>query len=1642
MKHVSKALLLTLVLSLTVSILAACSGTTGLVKGSEALGSPETVARNKEPYSTTLIPYASVEQALGGDYTASPYYKSMNGTWDFAAVISPKYIPAGYEKADYGYSYADNPTVRKNDEEPITWGTITVPSNWEMAGYDYVDYSYNTYPWGDLVAPNVSDSYNPVGLYRNLLNVPADWDGRQVYISFEGVASCVYVYVNGALVGYAEDSYTGKTFNITDAVKFGADNLVVLEVYKYCDGSYLEATDSLKFGGVYRDVYVYSAPETQIRDFTYDMQMSGEDALMNVTVALASYSKPSDELSVELSVYDANGNAILPATRVGDGVNFSAKPVSSANAYTGEVGSRISVPSPKLWSAETPNLYTVVLELKDGDDVIDTVSKRIGFKTVGVELDDNGVQSFVINGKVVTLRGVLYNENSPVNGMAVTREEMISDIKQMKELNVNAVRSPGRPLSEEFISLCDEYGLYVIDDVSLNSNPYSNKDELSIPGDQTVWQNACLDRLLNVVYRDKNSASVIMWSIGSDSGMGSNFSVMRNWLTSADSRMIIYDDDSSASDLVIGANLALNDLYQLLNDSGNKKAILFQDTRGGLLNNGGNFTAYSKLMNEYASFQGGFFAYWADNAIFYPVNAADAANTLRNSPYNAENAALYRLTYPGDMADGYISLSGILTADRKSQSDAVEFRNAFAPVYVDVVDASKGVFAVYNRDAFAAINENYVLTYEVTDGTKVIKTGTLSDLKVAPGASDTFTVEYGTTDLDGCYIYFTVKYKNAPAWADDNDFEVFAKQYSLVEKASLNKDGSVQQHTGTINLSVYQAPEIKTDGVTFASGKVYVTNRSQANFNDLYTLSWIIYEQHPYWETKRWVVYDEGKMDAFDVPAGSVNLPVTIPVNTTGAVSGGSYVAHIILTSKVDMADVPAGSQIVFSVNGSGYDNIPFTPDPIRKPVVVGEAANGDAIMGPADVDKEPEVDEEKDLFEVPVPESYTGSSVITLSNDKLSLKIDANTGLISQYAVDGKDIFVPGNGTNASMLANLYRNPTGGDIISSAVTTSVQTALKNLSQNNTTTKFLVDGYKLTQVAANHYRIEMEFLWVTYPLKTMRSFNYDTKYVVVYDVYSDGEIQVSVKYEPTVTATAPLELSSVMNLTTEFKTMSWFGLGAGETYSDKVGDSRVGLYEDVSIVDQLGKDYIYSTGAGDKTQLQWVALERADGSGIVITSDSDLFSVNVSKDYPWTSNTYAPSSAVSAAKTTILRVIGQQRGVSANTLFDEEYSDAQYIVPGVNYVYSFRIVPVSAGYDADKISKTVLNSGSQLETEKTLTLDNNSFALTNAASSSTYLSGNAQDGIVSILAALGNDSQVWIKEAANDINVSEAFRIKSFSAGLYLSPVSRDASGVPPTEAEITLAPYYNNKWQNWTYDKDQLFSVEYNSGNGLCALYIAGATDFKNIGVRMALKAARSDAQSKWTLIFDSNDTSKMQIRSALSGKYLTVVDQLTYSNPLVESRAFRLRNFSNRANWNSYVSFTLYPQYTEANRDCWVGDGQYVTMWDLLPADSQMWTFVPVNGGYNIINKESGKALTVVDGVLSEQAKNNAASQVWSVVACDGMYGIVNTASNMALTLRSVNGQTVLMVQEWEELAIQMWNFASEDDLKVNVEAGDNWY
>ena len=291
--------------------------------------------------------------------------------------------------------------------------------------------------------------------------------------------------------------------------------------------------------------------------------------------------------------------------------------------------------------------------------------------------------------------------------------------------------------------------------------------------------------------------------------------------------------------------------------------------------------------------------------------------------------------------------------------------------------------------------------------------------------------------------------------------------------------------------------------------------------------------------------------------------------------------------------------------------------------------------------------------------------------------------------------------------------------------------------------------------------------------------------------------------------------------------------------------------------------------------------------------------------------------------------------------------------------------------------------------------------------------------------------------------MADAIRLKNLAVGQYLSPTANDEYGRPVASAEMTLAPYKGFAWQNWIYENNSLRSVNYAASRGYALTLVPSNGGTYGNALRVSLLPALGQDDSKWTFVADDTDPSRIRIMSSLTGKYLSVVDSMTYSDPLVADYYYRLRNYSPAANWGDITTFTSNKLYSAGNypNTNWTGSTYYVTQWNLLPANSQLWTFHAVSGGYVIVNRSTGNALTLENGALAERAVTNAANQIWSVVNCNGMYGLVNPETGLALTLRSVNGEQVLTAYEWKGLAIQKWNLATGNDLKINIEAGTNW-
>jgi len=483
---------------------------------------PEMIGRGKEPAHCTLMPYPDTATALAGVREVSAFYKSLNGKWKFNWVGKPADRPKDFYKFDYNVS---------------KWAEISVPSNWQLQGYDRPIYLNVRYPFSPEKPnpPYIPHDNNPVGSYRREFTIPDSWVGRQVFIHFDGVKSAFYIWVNGREVGYSEDSMTPAEFNITKYLREGK-NVLAVEVYRWSDGSYLEDQDMWRLSGIYRDVYLFSTPAVHIFDFFVRTELDEkyEDATLMIRPKVLSFT--NEELEgwvVEGQLYDSENQPIFSAP-LEEQVSVIMRKWYASQRGGVEFGLlRGEVACPKKWSAEQPNLYTLVLCLKDAKGkTIEAESCKVGFREV--ELKDG---QLFINGQAVLLCGVNRHEHDPDYGRAIPESRMLEDIKLMKQNNINAVRTSHYPNHPKWYELCDRYGIYLIDEANLETHGVHG-----LLANNPRWHCAFVERAIRMVERDKNHPSVIFWSLGNESGCGPNHSAMAGWIHDYDpSRPVHYE---------------------------------------------------------------------------------------------------------------------------------------------------------------------------------------------------------------------------------------------------------------------------------------------------------------------------------------------------------------------------------------------------------------------------------------------------------------------------------------------------------------------------------------------------------------------------------------------------------------------------------------------------------------------------------------------------------------------------------------------------------------------------------------------------------------------------------------------------------------------------------------------------------------------------------------------------------------------------------------------------------------------------------------------------------------------------------------------------------------------------------------------
>ncbi len=698
---------------------------------------PAVVGRNKEPAHIPLVPYADRRTALRGERSASPYFLLLNGAWRFRYAPNPASAPEGFAAPDY---------------EDGEWDVVAVPGNWQMQGYDKPIYTNVQYPFPAAAYPRVPHDDNPTGSYRRHFNIPRRWEGRRIFLLFEGVDSACHVWVNGQPVGYSQDSRLPAEFDVTPYAHAG-DNVLAVRVYRWSDGSYLEDQDFFRLSGIYRDVYLYATPSLHVRDYRVrtELDASYRDATLRIRAWIRNYGAESSQgYTLTAMLYDADG---MPLFR-----ELLQSPVTVAGGGEVAVDFEAAVANPLKWSAEQPNLYSLLITLRDpAGEVVEAESCQVGFRQV--EIVDGQI---LVNGVPILFGGVNRHEHDPDQGHTVSLASMVEDIRLMKQFNINAVRTSHYPNDPRWYDLCDRYGLYVIDEANLESHGLWD-----IPPKDPAWRTAFLERAIRMVERDKNHPCVVMWSLGNESGYGPNHDAMAEWIHENDpTRPVHYESarDAPPVDVVSVMYPRLDRLVELATVEGETRPLIMCEYAHSMGNSTGNLKEYWETIEAHKRLRGGFIWDWVDQGI------------RKRTP---DGVAWFG--YGGDFGDvpndGNFCINGLISPDREPHPGLWGYKKVLEPVRVAPVDLSQGVVAISNRYHFTDLSGLDITWTLAADG-EVLERGTLPRLGIGPGESQTVKVPYRRPEpAPGVEYWLTLHFALAEAtlWADKGHEVAFAQ---------------------------------------------------------------------------------------------------------------------------------------------------------------------------------------------------------------------------------------------------------------------------------------------------------------------------------------------------------------------------------------------------------------------------------------------------------------------------------------------------------------------------------------------------------------------------------------------------------------------------------------------------------------------------------------------------------------------------------------------------------------------------------------------------------------------------------------------------------------------------------------------------
>ncbi|MFT2008868.1 glycoside hydrolase family 2 TIM barrel-domain containing protein [Pontibacter sp. 13R65] len=684
---------------------------------------------NRDPARATAYSFKTEKEAIAGDRSKSGRMLLLNGDWDFKFALKPADAPADFYKSRVS-----------------GWDKIEVPSNWEMKGYDIPIYKSAVYPFRPIDPPRVPKDYNAVGSYQRTFTIPADWKDMNVTLHFGGVSSGFKVWVNGQFLGYGEDSCLPSEFNVTPYLKAG-ENIVSVQVIRWSDGAYLEDQDHWRMSGIQREVMLLAEPKLRIADLHWQAKLDKDykDAVFSIRPRLDNYTGGEIKgYKVKAQLYNKAQQPVFEKAleKTAEEIVNEAYPRLD-NVKFGLL--ETTVKNPLKWSDETPNLYTLVLSLEDEKgNVLEAKSCKVGFRSIEFSKDNS---KLLINGKETYLYGVNRHDHHPTRGKALTREDILEDVKMLKQFNFNTIRTAHYPNDPYFYDLCDEYGILVMDEANHETHGLGGK----LSNDPT-WTHAFMERTTRMVMRDKNHPSIIIWSLGNEAGRGPNHAAMAEWIRDFDITRPIHYEPAQGNHRVEGyielgdpRYLATNDhshriqnpvdpyyvdmvsrfypgLYTvdlLANQPGDNRPIIFVEYSHSMGNSTGNMKEFWDAFRSTKRMIGGCIWDFKDQG-------------LLKKHESGEEFYAYGGDFGEKLHNGNFCINGIAASDGRPKAAMYECKRVYQPIESELVDASKGLIRVLNRHASKNAG-GYDVTLIVREDGKVVQTKKLPRLSLAAG---------------------------------------------------------------------------------------------------------------------------------------------------------------------------------------------------------------------------------------------------------------------------------------------------------------------------------------------------------------------------------------------------------------------------------------------------------------------------------------------------------------------------------------------------------------------------------------------------------------------------------------------------------------------------------------------------------------------------------------------------------------------------------------------------------------------------------------------------------------------------------------------------------------------------------------------